>query len=251
MRNLFIILLFLSLGTQAQVVNIEQERMDTTGINGMAQVSFQYIKNKSEVFNVGGDVHFQYKTKKSTLLSITSYTLSKTAAAEYANAGVQHFRYNYKIGKRISSEIFTQGQFNKMLNVNFRWLIGAGPRIRIIKTDPLKSKFGDIRMYTGLLYMYEYEELTNDVYHRDHRLSSYVSLYCKLGKNLSVSNTTYYQPKFVDWNDYRVSSQTDVKVYFAKRFGFKLSYLYFIDTHPAEGVPKETHNFINSLIYDF
>lgn len=245
--------MFISLSVDAQVVNIEEERTnsDSAGIAGSAQISFQYIKNKSEVFNIGGSLHLQYQNKKSQVLCITDYTLSKSAGADYANAGIQHLRYNYKVNNWLYPEAFTQIQFNKILNVNCRWLIGAGPRFRIIKTDFFKNKTGNLAMYAGTLYMYEYEELINSVYNRDHRLSCYVSLSCKLGKNVSVVNTTYYQPKFKNIGDYRLSSQTDVKILFSKHFYLKLIYIYFVDTYPAQDAPRETQNFKNSLGFEF
>jgi len=254
MEKIIIILLFLSLGANAQVVNVEQERIksDTTGIAGTTQVAFQYMKNKSEVFNIEGDIHLQYKTNKSLFLILTDYTFSKAAGADYANAGTQHIRYNYKIKPWLYPEVFTQAQFNRMLNVKFRWLIGAGPRFTLIKTKTLNTaNIGELRMYTGILYMYEYEELTNSVYNRDHRVSSYVSLSCRLGKNISVINTTYYQPKINQFKDYRLSSQTDLKIVFSKHFAFKVSYFYFFDAFPALDAPKETQNLSNALSFEF
>lgn len=242
-----VFLVGLSTAVQAQVMNIEQERIstDTTGWAGTAQVSFQYFKNKAEVWNAGGHLHLQYKTKKSLYLGLTDYTLSKSAGADFANAGIQHLRYNYKINDWFTAEAFTQAQFNKLLNVDFRWLLGAGPRFKVIKTKPF-------RMYAAVLYMYEYEELADtSLIHRDHRLSSYISLTLKLRKNLTLLNTTYFQPKFTDFSDFRLSSQTDLKIGISKHFAFKMSYVYFYDAVPAENVPNETHALQNSLSFEF
>jgi len=246
MKKIFFILLLISCSVHAQVVNIEQERIksDTTGITGTGQVSFQYLKEKSEVFNMGAGLHLQYKSSKGLALCITDYSFSKAAGANYANAGIQHLRYNYKINNWLAPEVFTQVQFNKILHVNFRWLLGTGPRFTIVKNKSL-------RIYTGLSYMYEYEELVNSIYDRNHRLSSYVSLSYKLGENASIINTTYYQPLFNNFTDYRVSSQTDMKIQFAKHFAFKVGYVYFIDKKPAEGVPRETQNFRNTISFSF
>jgi hypothetical protein len=246
MKKLFFILLLISCGVHAQVVNIEQERIknDTTGITGTGQLSFQYLKEKSEVFNIGAGVHLQHKTNKGLVLFITDYVLSKADGANYANAGIQHLRYNYKINNWLAPEVFTQAQFNEILHLNFRWLLGTGPRFTVVKNKSIK-------IYTGLSYMYEYEEVVNAVYHRDHRLSSYLSLSYKLGENASIVNTTYYQPLFSNATDYRISSQTDMKIQFAKHFAFKVGYVYFIDTKPAEDVPRETQNFRNTISFSF
>jgi hypothetical protein len=242
-----IFLAFLSISISAQVMNIEQERMqtDTTGWAGTAALSFQYLKNKTEFWSAGAKIHFQYKTKKSLYLWLTDYSLAKSSGESFANSGIQHLRYNYKILDWFTAEAFTQAQFNEVLSVKFRWLLGAGPRFKAVKTKPF-------RMYIGALYMYEYEEIADTaIYHRDHRLSAYVSVTLKIRDNLSLINTTYYQPKFNDFADYRLSSQTDLKIKISKKFYFTTSYLYFHDAVPAENVPAETHALQNTLGFDF
>jgi putative salt-induced outer membrane protein YdiY len=99
--------------------------------------------------------------------------------------------------------------------------------------------------------MYEYEELDNAVYNRDHRLSSYLSLSYKMGKNISIINTTYNQPKLSNFKDYRIYSQTDIKMVFSKHFAFKVSYVYSFDTNPALNVPKIDQAFKNSISFEF
>jgi hypothetical protein len=245
--GLTLIFLFSANLLNAQVMNIEQERIktDTTGWAGTAQVSFQYVKNEDEVWNAGGHIHIQYKTKKSLYLCLSDYTFSKSDGEDFANAGVQHLRYNYRIKPWLTAEAFTQAQFNKLLNVDFRWLLGAGPRFTLVKTKPF-------RMYVATLYMYEYEELSDtSIINRDHRLGSYLSFSLKIKDNLSVANTTYYQPRFDRFSDFRLSTQTDMKIGISKHFSFKLSYIYFYDAVPAELVTHYTHSFVNSLSFEF
>ncbi len=239
-------LLFSALA-QAQVLNIEQERLvtDTTGWAGTADLKFAYFKNKTEFWSAGADLHLQYKTKKSLYLWLTDYSLARSSGESFANSGVQHLRYNYKILDWFTAEAFTQAQFNEVLNVKFRWLLGGGPRFKIVKTKPF-------RLYGATLYMYEYEELADtSVIHRDHRLSSYLSMTLKIKDNLSLINTTYYQPKFADFSDFRISSQTDLTIKISKHFSFTTSYIYFFDAVPAENVPPETHRVENGLSFEF
>jgi hypothetical protein len=203
------------------------------------------MKNDKELFSGGADIHIQYKTQKSLFLLLTNYDITKSSGTDFENAGIAHFRYNYKIKDWLTAEAFTQAQFNKLLKVKFRWLLGAGPRVKLVKTKPF-------RMYMGALYMFEYEMLNDtNLINRDHRLSSYLSFTLKIKDNLSIINTTYYQPKFSDFKDYRVSSQTDLKIGITKHFAFVVSYLYYMDKYPAVGVPNETHYFSNSLVFDF
>ncbi len=248
-RPIIIILFFvLSVFTlRAQILNIEQERInsDTSRWAGSAKTSFQYSKNGQEIWSGGAYMHIQYKTKRSIFLTLSEYNLTKASGSDFVNAGAQHFRYNYKINDRFTGEMFTQFQFNKVLKVKFRWLLGAGPRVKIVKTKPFS-------LYFAAAYMYEYEELYDtDILNRNHMLSSYLSSNLKIRDNLSFINTTYFQPKISNFSDYRVLSQSDLKVGITKHFSFLVSYIYSYDAFPAIGVPKETHYLGNSIAFNF
>jgi putative salt-induced outer membrane protein YdiY len=235
------------LTASAQILNIEQERIktDTTGWAGSAKLSFHYSKTDQELLSGGAYMHIQYKTKRSYYLNLTEYNLTKSSGSEYVNAGIQHFRYNYKFNDWFLGETFTQAQFNKILKVKFRWLFAAGPRIKIVETKPFS-------LYIAALYMYEYEELYDtSVICRYHRLSSYMSSILKLRDNLNLINTNYFQPRIDKFPDYRIFSQTDLKIGINKHFSFLASYIYSYDAFPPFGVPKETHYIGNSLAFDF
>jgi hypothetical protein len=248
MRKLLLAALVLfPLSAFTQVLNIEQERIktDTTGWSGTAGLSFQYIKNQKEMLNAGLKVHVQFKTEHSLWLMLTDYSLVTSGKDNYSNAGIEHLRYNYKFNNWFTAECFTQAQFNKVMSVKFRWLTGAGPRFKIVKT----KKF---RLYGAALYMYEYEELENpSVFHRDQRMSSYLSFTWSPLENLRLINTTYFQPKLNYLADHRISSQTDVIVKIAGHFGFGAGYLYYYDSFPPEGIVKETHYLTNKITYEF
>ena len=238
---------FSAFTVSGQILNIEQERInsDTAGWAGSAKTSFQYSKNGQELWSGGAYMHVQYKTKRSTCLSLSEYNLTKASGSDFVNAGAQHFRYNYKINDLFTGEMFTQFQFNKVLKVKFRWLLGAGPRVKIVKTKPFS-------LFFAAAYMYEYEELyDSNVLNRNHMLSTYLSTNLKIKDNLSLINTTYFQPKINKFSDYRVLSQSDIKVGITKHFSFLISYIYSYDALPAIGVPKETHYLGNSLTFDF
>ena len=231
----------------AQILNIEQERIktDTTGWAGSGKLSFQYTNNDEELLTGGAYMHIQYKTKRSLYLSLTEYNLSKTTGSDFVNAGAQHFRYNYKINNWAVGEIFTQLQFNKVLKVKSRWLIGAGPRLKIVSSKTFN-------MFLATLYMFEHEELFDTILiTNNHRLGSYIAFNLKFRDNLSLINTSYFQPLINDFSDFRILTQTDLKIGITKHFAFLLSYIYTFDKVPAIGVPKETHYFGNSIIYEF
>jgi hypothetical protein len=246
---LFLVIAFLNRGTEisAQVINVEDERIitDTTGWAGTAKVSFDYAKSTKELWKTGSNLHLQYKTQKSLYLCLGEYRITKASGTDFENSGVFHLRYNYKFLDRITGELFTQIQFNKLLKVDQRWLTGAGPRFKMAGGE----KF---RLYTAALYMYEYEELKEfQTYNRHHRISSYVSFSLKLNNQLRLTNTTYFQPRINEFADFRVSSHSSMMIKLSKHISYVVSYRYFYDKYPAPGIPNETHDFSNSLMLKF
>lgn len=249
-KNL-ILALFLFLGfdsiVYSQIINVEDERIitDTTGWAGTAMLSFDYSKNTKELLKIGSNLHLQYKTLKSLYLCLGEYKITNASGKDFENAAVLHLRYNYKLKKTLTAEIFTQTQFNKLLKVDLRWLTGFGPRVKIFGME----KF---LMYAATLYMYEYEELKEfSTYNRYHRLSSYISFSLSLGSNFRLTNTTYFQPRLDYFNDIRISSHSNMMIQLTKRLSYVISYKYFFDKFPAPDVPNETHDLSNALMLKF
>jgi len=187
----------------------------------------------------------QYKKKKHLFLVVSNINFIQAGGNDFENAGFQHLRYNYKINKWLTAEAFTQAQFNKMLNVDFRGLLGAGARFEIMD----KKSF---YLAAGSLYMYEFEEISEgNIYHRDHRISNYINLKYKLNKLLSFSNTTYFQPLISDMSDFRVSMQNKFSFKISDKLSYNLTYNLMTDTNPPIGIVETTYSFSNGLSYKF
>lgn len=248
MRTILTMLIIMAgFGASGQVLNIEQQRIvtDTTGWSGTAGFSSSLTKNSSTLLSVNMKDHVQYKTDSALYLMFLDYGLTKSKESDFDNAGTLHFRYNYKIKPFLTFEAFTQGQFNKLLNVRFRWLTGAGPRIKAVG----KKNF---RVYMAALYMYEYEEVESpSLYNRDHRLSSYISTTWKHKSGAVVTNTLYYQPLLRSFSDYRVFNQFDLSFKITKNLSFTTSWRYFFDSNPPENVVHSTQFLSNGITYKF
>ncbi len=237
----------LCLNLNAQVVNIESKRMrtDTTGWSGSAEASFQLSKSTTEIFDLGGKLHFQYKGKKSLWLFLNEFRFIRGEGTDFVNSGFAHVRYNHKVTKELLRwEAFVQYQYNKSLDVGLRGLAGTGPRFKIYDSD----KF---RAYSAILYMFEYQEsVDKSIIERNHRTSSYLSITLNLGK-MEFSNTTYFQPNIKNIKDYRIASQSDLEFEIFEDFNFKTGFSYRYDTTPFPGVPKTTYYLSNGLEFEF
>ena len=98
------------------------------------------VLNQTQILNLD--------TYHESLDSIRLINFLKTKDEDLNNAGFLHFRYNYKLKKNwVRWEAFTQVQFNKANGLRLRFLIGTGPRFKLIQKEKFKT-------YIGALYMY-------------------------------------------------------------------------------------------------
>jgi len=251
MKNIFLVLIlvlvFAALAADAQVLNIERERIktDTVGWSGTGKLSLNLVSNTKQFTEAGFGLHVQYKTLRSLYLALSDYELIKSNEDDFSNKGMQHLRYNYKLTRSITLEAFAQAQFNKVLGLDFRGLAGTGPRVKIIGADR-------VRIYAATAYMYEYEEPAgNFETERNHRLSSYLSLTLRLNDNLTLINTSYYQPRIDDFRDYRLSHNLDLLFKISKNLSYSLALEHLTDNRPVTGMPRKVYSIKNRIVFDF
>lgn len=226
----------------AQILNIEEERIktDSTGWSGKLKFSLAYQKTDVDFFRSDAYAHTQFKTNKDLFLLLADHSLSKGNGKEFINTSTQHFRYNRKLMQFLTAEAFVQGQFNKILDVRYRILAGAGPRWTIVKTDIF-------RLYAGNLYMFEWEILTTGAETQTHRLSNYLSFSLNLSNTTRLVHTTYYQPALADPGDFRILSQSSLRLKINKHLSFSFDYKFYHDSHPPVGIIGSTHSFLNGI----
>jgi len=142
--------------------------------------------------------------------------------------------------------VFLQGQYNKVNLINFRGLVGTGPRFKLSKSE--KYKF-----YLGVLSMLEYEDVTDGftALQRDIRGSSYFSFSLYPTEHISIISTTYYQPLWSEFGDYRISSQSSLAIGLFLNFALKVNYTFTFDTFPAVGIRKSQYDFSTGVTYSF
>ena len=245
----FILFNFIVATAFSQIVNIERERYqtDTTGWKGNVDAGLAIGKQTKTYFVFSTSAHVQYKSKKHLYLLLGSVDLLKTKAEELVNACFLHFRYNYKLKKNwVRWEAFTQVQFNKANGLRMRYLIGTGPRFKLVQKEKFKT-------YLGALYMYEHEvnikktEKLNQV-----RFSGYLSFSLRPFKQFEFISTTYYQPNVTQIKDYRISTDNSMNIRFHKNITFSINFRMNYDSRPPVGaVTNLTYLQSNVLKVDF
>jgi hypothetical protein len=241
-------LFFHSAILHSQIVNIENSRMqsDTTGWMGSAGTSFSFVRNTAKITVINLNAHVQYKTKKDLWLVIGHYGFLKGGSEKFVGNSFGHLRYNHKLNAWLRWEAFTQVQSNYITQIDSRYLLGTGPRVKLTDT-----KF--FHLYAACLLMYEHEkERTKPpVIHDDIRNSSYISFTIRPNDNLEIISTTFYQPLLKKFKDYRILNESVLKAKTGKHFSLKIAYNYLNDRFPAGISPETTYELLTGLQYDF
>ncbi|HET7116160.1 MAG TPA: DUF481 domain-containing protein [Hanamia sp.] len=245
---LTLIFCFIAIISQAQIVNVESQRIqsDSTGWLGNFGMSFKLDKNKVQVLNLNTNAQIEYKTHRNLYLLLINYDFLQGASQTLQNNLFFHLRYNYKMSNLLRMEAFTQVQHNSLSGIQSRWLIGAGPRFKISGTKKLS-------LYAAAIVMYADEhELTNPVtLHKNIRNSSYASASWRPDDRAEITSTLFYQPLFKDFSDFRVLHELKIKFQFTKKFSFFTIWSILYDSKPATDVPNTIYSLKNGIEYEF
>ena len=93
--------------------------------------------------------------------------------------------------------------------------------------------------------MYEHEKVADGITptQKNFRGSSYLSFSLYPTDNITIVSTTYYQPNFEVFSDYRISTQNSLVVQLVSNLGLNISWNFIYDTVPAVGIPKSQYDF--------
>lgn len=234
----------------AQLVNIESARMqsDTVGWMGSADGGIALGQSVDRLFAARIGAHLQYKTKsnKGLWLLLASYAFEKNGESKYVDNSFLHLRYNYKLNTWLRWEFFGQAQNNLITQMRARILVGTGPRFKILSNDIIK-------LYAATLVMHEKEKEDTHPFikHNDIRSSSYVSFTITPTKNIELVSSTYYQPLFKNFSDYRILNEAKFKVKASKHFALSMNWDYLYDRFPAGSAPRTTYTFGSGINFEF
>ena len=257
------ILLILSISgeyTIAQIMNIERRRQvfDTIGWFGSTEWQLIAEQNSKRYLTFRTLNSIERQTKKRNFLILSELKFANGEGETFANSGYIHFRYTYKIdevsvdslrkfrtGNFLRWESYLQQQYNALLGVRFRNIIGSGPRFKIIQR-PAVSFFAGV---TPLMYEYEIEE--SGITHSDLRINTYAALNYRIENNLTLVTAVYYQALWFKAYDNRFSWEANIFTKLTKKFDLTINFTYMHDTSPPEDIRKNVYNILNGIRYNF
>lgn len=242
---LFSILCLIPSILSAQLVNIESQRMQTDSLrfalNG--DFSLNHTNNDgNQVNQISAAITTQAKSKdlRKIYFFLGNYRLISSGEANLQNTWFLHGRFNYKFNnlELLRFESFIQGQYNQLLVVEQRNLIGAGLRVKWMDEERFIG-------YAGNSYMYEVEYSTRAGTTRyNHRNSTYLTLnYAAKSNKFSITNTVYFQPLYKDLGDYRLLEQFRLDIPLSSWLTVFTLYNYYFDSN----TPLNTNEYTSNL----
>jgi hypothetical protein len=235
-----VVLLFFRLNVDAQLVDVETQRIanDTSKFSAVAALEFDYTKkNANVVVDFESSATFRFSpSAKHIFMFLGGYNLLKTGDDKIKNSSLAHFRYTYKFMPWLGVEAFSQYQSDEKRSLKRRILGGMGPRLKICSTKKVSFAL-------GCLYMAEWEELMLVRIRPQigHRLSSYVAANFLFGQDdCEFTTVTYYQPNLLKFNDFRILNDTSLDFHVSHYFSFGLTFTYNHDSFPPRGVLKDS-----------
>jgi len=140
-----------------------------------------------------------------------NYSILSTGTTSLLNSGYVHARHNYSISPQIKTFEFYQVQFNEVLLLTKREVVGGGLRYSFFMQDSVELDFG-----AGLMYeneMLNQEKLIGEPYYNSEfiRATTVLSFMWIVNSNVRIQNVTYFQPRIADLNDYRLLNDLQIK----------------------------------------
>lgn len=234
----------------AQIVNIEEMRI--TGTNdslrwyGALKGSFALAKVRDQTILLHAESRVQYKYRRHVWLLLLNANLLKAGGKDFSNAAFAHLRYNYKLLNPLSLEVYAQQQTNRLLLIKSRTLFGIGLRQRFFLSYKQNS-----RLYLGSAWLYEQNYFTENYPNRHwHRWSNYVSVTLRRQKTgIVLQGTTYWQPSFADFRNYRFSTEWSLELPIGKHLRFSTDFAYSLDRGLPDAAPPGIYNWQNGLVW--
>ncbi|PRQ07460.1 DUF481 domain-containing protein [Enhygromyxa salina] len=228
-------------------LNVEQVRLhpDKDGFNGGVQLGVDFSAGNTNRLDLRSSASLAYRNGRHVAFLLGSGQYSTRTApsdelslllrpeSRFVNKANAHLRYNYELLSWLTPEVFTQLERNEFLLLESRVLLGLGPRF-----VPVNN--GEFTFAIGTDYMFEYEALDPARVLRPlpaqtvvHRWSSYLSLVYAANDRLSMSSTTYVQPRFDMFADLRLMSESMLDVTLVEPISVRLTLRLRWDSDPS------------------
>ena len=226
------------------------------GFGGSIAVSAKIRRGNTDLTQVSGSGTIGYRSGPHLFFITSSGDFgAKGDEAPFTFKDLVHSRYRYAVNDWLLVEGFGQQQFDEVRRLTNRLLAGGGPVFRHAFTDEFVADFG-----TSVMYVHEEEKNENDEGVPDDalRLSTYLQFRWQLDGHLTLTSTTFYQPRLGEgasgqsFDDYRILSENSLITKVNSWLAVKTALLVSHDSDPPSVDVETTDTSLDlSLVFKF
>jgi len=235
-------------------VNTEAMRSNDNSDNVSSQFHLEmgYEKVNTEVLELAVEYRLDY-VKQENFHSFIVINLENGYEKEdnfpkniITNKGFAHSRITKNLFTNYQIEVFTQYEFNELLLLNDRYLLGTG-----LRTDLQKNEVSSTYIGIGMMVEKEIYDLDSDYEKNILRSTNYIINNIALNSNIDLSNTAYFQIASNDYNDYRILYDGGLYFHVNESFAFTIEMNYRYDNDPQGNLGSSYIQISNGVSFNF
>lgn len=247
----FVVALLSSRAAFAQV-NAERFRdpKSQPGVGGAVEGSIVVDTGNTQGINAGAAGVLRWLDDPHLVLLFAKGEYSRFNNETNVSRALAHLRYNYRLASWLWGEAFVQTQRDGFQRLLRRDVFGTGPRFGLLQLPTF-------RVYLGTAYMFEREDIAVEVGTPDspttraNRWSNYLSVLWLFDERFSITGTSYIQPRFDRFSDYRWLSEAGLVVNIWRGFSTKLDVSIRYDSEPPTNVKRLDTEIKNAFEWKF
>lgn len=222
-------------------VNTEKLRVEAKeGFSGNLSLGYGMAMGNSEYLSFTPAARIDYNTTRYSSFIAASYNrkqsaLKKDRASLLVHKGFAHVRTARNFSSFFSWELFGQWEFNAFINLERRLLGGTGARMNLLSSFPGVP----VRLLLGMGGMYEQEVYDTEADKALVRSTNYITFSWNFSRQGSLHTTAYYQVAVTNPGDFRILSDSGLRLKLAAWLVFGTSVGIRYDNDPIAGVAKK------------
>lgn len=265
MKNLLFAIIFLILSSpslKGQLLNVDTHEIYTDTakyITGSIGLKFHLDNKNATVDKKNSFIVFENKNDlvfvglKNNYLISSHIRYFNSSGGTFISSGQAHGRANLSKMRKVSYEIFSQAFYDRNRFLDYRFLLGAGIRIRIASTE-------NLGLFVGSELMYEHEKWDNPENETQYIIKDLpkFGFYANFRKKISDVSTfrilLIYQTGFdpdpgLLRNRLSIDAQFDIQIF--RRLYFTVKFVGSYEDEPIYPINKYVYSFENGLAFKF
>ncbi len=234
----------------AQILNIEKARLerDTTK-NVLANFGFMFgaRQQQAQVITFSSAENIAVFTKRHQYSLMSSFDLVRLNGNKIVSNGFVHLRSNFYKQNTFSGEIYAQAQYDEIRGMEYRYLLGAGPRWKVQHDEQLTLAFGTSLMYEDERWLFAEQDSATQLL----KSSTYFSYHHQWVKHVEINLIVYYQALFRYFDRPRIAADVHLNIALSRRLTLSVKYIFLYDVAPVVPIDRLIYNLQNGVQLKF